>query len=129
MVQEYLPNAMQGDKRVLVLGGNVLDCCVRKLPSNGDFKFNDHCDENIAKDSLSNSEKNSFSQLADQLYQMGIYMAGLDVVDEKILEINVTSPCYFIKEINNLFGMNLEKIIIDQIIEYVENKLCSNILS
>ena len=46
---------------------------------------------------------------------MGIPMAGLDVVNEQIIEINVTSPCYFIKEINQHFGVNLEKTICDYI--------------
>ena len=45
-----------------------------------------------------------------------------DVIDEKILEINVTSPCYFIKEINNAFKINFEKIIVDGIIEIYNSK-------
>ena len=36
-------------------------------------------------------------------------MAGLDVIDGRIIEVNVTSPCYFIKEINGLYGVHLEK--------------------
>ena len=44
-------------------------------------------------------------------------MAGLDVIDEKIIEVNVTSPCYFIKEINNYFSVNLEKGIVDFILK------------
>ena len=40
-------------------------------------------------------------------------MAGLDVIDGKIIEVNVTSPCYFIKEINNLYGTSLENEICD----------------
>jgi len=47
---------------------------------------------------------------------MGIVMAGLDVIDEQIIEVNVTSPCYFIKEINNYFSANLEKKIIDRLL-------------
>lgn len=43
-------------------------------------------------------------------------MAGLDVIDEQIIEINVTSPCYFIKEINNYFSIDLEKKIVDYIL-------------
>jgi len=125
MVQKYLPTATSGDKRVLILGDKVLDWCVRKLPSNGDFKFNDHCDQNIVRDCLSSSEKVKFTELAQKLNQKGIFMAGLDVVDEKILEINVTSPCYFIKEINNAFGIELEKIVADFIISHVDDKLYS----
>ena len=47
---------------------------------------------------------------------MGIFMAGLDVIDEQIIEVNVTSPCFFIKEINNYFSTSLEKKITDFIL-------------
>ena len=52
MVQKYIPKARFGDKRVMFLGDEVLDVCVQKLPSNDDFKFNKHCDKNIAKAEL-----------------------------------------------------------------------------
>ncbi len=125
MVQKYLPNAMKGDKRVMIIGDEVIDYCVRKLPSNDDFKFNNHCDANVVKDTLTVHEKQKFTQLAKELNNLGIYMAGLDVVDEQILEINVTSPCYFIREVNNAFGIQLEKPIVDFILSTVENKLYS----
>jgi glutathione synthase len=111
MVQKYL--AHTGDKRVLFLGGEVLDYAVRKLPDNNDFKFNNHCEKNIVKDVLSLQEKSAFLPLAKQLNKMGLPLVGLDVIDGKIIEINVTSPCYFIKEINTLFGVQLEKQIVD----------------
>ncbi len=125
MAQKYLPKAMNGDKRVMIIGDQVLDYCVRKLPSNDDFKFNDHCDDTVVKDTLTGTEKIKFSQLAKQLNKLGIFMAGLDVVDEQILEINVTSPCYFIKEVNNSFNVQLEKILVDFILTAVQNKLFS----
>lgn len=116
MVQKYIPAAEFGDKRVLILGGEVLDECVVKLPSKDDFKFNTHSDEFIKKAMLTPSEKAKFSQVAQKLNQMGIVMAGLDVIDEQIIEVNVTSPCYFIKEINNYFSVSLEKKIVDCIL-------------
>ena len=58
--------------------------------------------------SLSDSEKEKFSVVAQGLKKLGILMAGLDVVDEKIIEINVTSPCYFIKEINERFSTRID---------------------
>ncbi len=126
MVQKYLPGAAQGDKRVLIFGEEVYDYCVRKLPSNNDFKFNEHKDECIKKDVLSDFEKRAFSKLAKELSQKGILMAGLDVVDGKILEVNVTSPCYFIKEINNAFGIAFEKMLVDKIFSHVEQRcLCA----
>lgn len=117
MVQKYISNAEFGDKRVLILGGKVLDECVVKLPSRDDFKFNTHSDEFIKKSSLTNSEKVKFTQVAMKLNEMQLPLAGLDVIDEKIIEINVTSPCYFIKEINNYFSTSLEKVIVNYLLE------------
>lgn len=122
MVQKYIPDAIYCDKRVLILGGRVLDYVVQKLPSNDDFKFNDHCDANIIKSEISDIEKAKFTLVAERLYDMGISMAGLDVIDGKIIEINVTSPCYFIKENNNHFGCNLEKEITEYILSEVNSK-------
>lgn len=125
MVQEYIPQAKYGDKRVLLLGGKVLPYCVQKLPSNNDFKFNDHCDANIVKAVLSDSEIANFTSVAEALLDSGIHMAGLDVIDEKIIEINVTSPCFFIRENNNCFGCHLEKEITDYIYSAVQKELCA----
>ena len=116
MVQRYLEKAKYGDKRVLFLGEEVLPYCVQKLPSNDDFKFNEHCDANIIKAVLSEEELEKFKPVAKKLNSMGIYMTGLDVIDGKIIEINVTSPCYFIKEINHHFGIELEKQVTDFIL-------------
>ena len=118
MVQKYISAAQFGDKRVLILGGEVLDECVVKLPSNGDFKFNNHSDEFIKKAALTQNEKIKFTKVAKKLNEKRIFMAGLDVIDEQIIEINVTSPCYFIKEINNYFSTNLEKTIVNYILKY-----------
>lgn len=119
MCQKYIPAAQFGDKRVLILGGEVLDECVIKLPSKDDFKFNTHSDEFIKKAALTQSEKVKFTQVAKKLNEMGIPLAGLDVIDEQIIEVNVTSPCYFIKEINNYFSVSLEKKIVDYMLSVI----------
>lgn len=123
MVQKYIPKAIFGDKRVLFLGDEVLDVCVQKLPSNDDFKFNEHCDSNIVKAELTESEKEKFLPVAKELNSMGLPLVGLDVIDEKIIEINVTSPCYFIKEINKHHNVELEKKITKFILSRVYSKL------
>ena len=123
MVQKFIPAVKYGDKRVLTLGEEVLDECVIKLPTSDDFKFNTHNDTYVKKGILSNTEKINFTNVAKSLNKMGIYMAGLDVVDGQIIEINVTSPCYFIKEINNNFCTNIETKIGDYILSLVEDKV------
>lgn len=113
MVQKFLPGVKHGDKRVLTLGDKVLKYCVRKLPTRDDFKFNTHNDNYIVKAELAEEEYENFTEVAKKLNLMGLPMAGLDVIDGRIIEVNVTSPCYFIKEINNLYGVQLEKELCD----------------
>jgi glutathione synthase len=113
MVQKFIPEVKQGDKRVLTLGDKVLPYCIKKLPSGDDFKFNTHSDNFIVKADLSKEEINNFTNVAKKLNSMGISMAGLDVINGKIIEVNVTSPCYFIKEINSLYNIHLEDEICD----------------
>ena len=120
MVQKYLPGAIYGDKRVLILGEEILPYCVQKTPSNDDFKFCEHNDNQIKKAVLTDDEREKFLPVAKKLNSMGIFMAGLDVIDGKIIEVNVTSPCYFIRENNHHFGCHLENTITDFIIEKVE---------
>ncbi len=127
MVQKYIPQAIYGDKRVLILGDEVLDYCVQKLPSNDDFKFNEHNDNCVKKAVLSSTEKENFTKIAQELNKLGLYMAGLDVIDGKIIEVNITSPCYFIREINNAFGIHLERTIVDYILSKVPAPSAANV--
>ena len=109
MVQRYLPQGIKGDKRVLTLGNSVLEYCIVKHSTKDDFKFNTHSMDYISKGVLTKDESVAFGKVAQKLSDMGILMAGLDVIDGKIIEINVTSPCYFIKEINSFYGIHLEE--------------------
>ncbi len=109
MVQRFIPEVKKGDVRVLTLGDKVLPYTVKKLPGNDDFKFNTHNDNFLTKSNLTAEDISLFTPVAEKLNAMGIKMAGLDVIDKKIIEINVTSPCYFIKEINAIYGCRLEK--------------------
>lgn len=119
MVQQFIPGVKQGDKRVLTLGDRVLKYCIKKLPTEDDFKFNTHSDSYIVQSSLNDSEYANFTNVAKKLNEMGLPMAGLDVIDGKIIEVNVTSPCYFINEINRLYGVTLEKEISDYLLTHV----------
>ncbi len=119
MVQEFIPAVKQGDKRVLTLGNKVLKYCIKKLPTNDDFKFNTHNDNFITSAELTDVEFEHFTKVAEKLNAMGIQMAGLDVIDGRIIEVNVTSPCYFIKEINGLYKTNLEHEICDFILQEI----------
>jgi len=113
IVQEYLKNADHKDKRVIVIGGKVYEECITKLSGKDDFKFNTHKDEFFQKTDLSAKEREIADGVSPKLMEDGLYLVGLDVMDEKLIEINVTSPCFFIKEINSMFGVELEKRVVD----------------
>ena len=122
MVQEFIPEVKQGDIRVLTLGDRVLPYAIKKLPTSDDFKFNTHNDDFIVGSGLTKSDLEMFTPVAKKLNSLGIKMAGLDVINGKIIEVNVTSPCYFIKEINRIYNIHLEN-------EICEFLLTKNLLS
>lgn len=116
MVQEFIPDVKNGDTRILTLGENILPYSIKKLPSSDDFKFNTHDDRFLVKSELNKEDLEYFTPIAQKLNSMGIVAAGLDIIDKKVIEINVTSPCYFIKEINSAYNISLEKIICDKLL-------------
>ncbi|MBQ8848002.1 MAG: hypothetical protein IJ003_03570 [Candidatus Gastranaerophilales bacterium] len=119
MVQEYLPAIKDGDKRLIYICGKIFDYCVTKVATNNDFKFNEHNQNTLKFAQLTPAEKEIENKIKDKLEHAGIYMAGLDVIDGKIIEINITSPCFFINEINDIFKIRFEKIIVDKIENYI----------
>lgn len=121
MVQKYLPGAVNGDKRVLIIGNKVMDECIRKLPGNHNFKFSIHSDNYFETSELTENERNMAQNIADVLSKRGLYLIGLDVIDEKVIEINVTSPCYFIREINQHDGIRFQDKIMTCLEELIEN--------
>lgn len=122
MVQEYLEGAAQGDKRILIVGEHVFDECITKLPGKDDFKFSEHSDKYFETSKLNEEEKKMALEVAKYLNSVELYMVGLDVADGKIMEINVTSPCYFIREINSHNGECFQDILMDKLIELIELK-------
>ncbi|MBQ8887393.1 MAG: hypothetical protein IJY61_06805 [Candidatus Gastranaerophilales bacterium] len=120
MVQEYLPEAKNGDKRVLIIGETVLDRCIQKLPAEHNFKFSVHSDKYFKGVELTENEKAMAQKIAQELSKRGIYLVGLDVISEKVIEINVTSPCYFIREINQNYGIHFEDKIMACLEEIIE---------
>ena len=122
MVQKYLEGAAKGDKRVMILGEHVFDECVRKLPGKDDFKFSMHSDEYFEKAELTPEEKEMAQAVAKRLNIVELYMVGLDVADGKIMEINVTSPCYFIREINAHYDCRFQDVFMEKLLGLIEYK-------
>ena len=123
MVQKYLPEAKNGDKRILIIGETVLEECIQKLPGEHNFKFSIHSDKYFQSCKLSENEKYMAEKIAQVLSKKGLYLIGLDVICEKVIEINVTSPCYFIREINQHYGIKFEDKIMSLLENLIEKKI------
>lgn len=124
MAQKYIEKAKDGDKRIIIIGGEVYEESVIKISSHDDFKFNTHKDEFIKKSPLTDKEKEICQSLSAKLIEDGLHFVGIDMIDNQIIEINVTSPCFFIKEINAFFDTNIEIRIVDYMehLIYTKNK-------
>lgn len=120
IVQEYMKKANNQDKRIIMIAGQFYEECLYKVSGEEDFKFTSHRDKYLKKAQLTDKERQMCRDISAKLLEDGLYLVGLDVMDERMIEINVTSPCFFIKEINKMFGVSLEKRIIDDIEKLLE---------
>ena len=120
MLQKYMPEAKFGDKRVLIIGEEIMSECIQKIPQENNFKFAVHSDKYFKDTKLSSNEKYMAEKIAKILSERGLYLVGLDVINEKVIETNVTSPCYFIREINQHYGIHFEDKIIAKIEKLIE---------
>lgn len=121
-VQEFLGKGQGGDKRAFIIGDKVYPVSLRKLPGKDDFRFNTHSDEYFQKEYLTEKEMIAAKEIAKYLKSQGILMSALDLIDEKVTEINVTSPCYFFKEMNRLHNIQFQNHVMEHLIELTENE-------
>ncbi len=120
MVQEYLHEVKtQGDVRIMMLGGEILGA-MRRIPAEGDFRTNIHAGATPAKHVITESDRRICAAVSDRLVQDGLHFVGLDVIGDKLVEINVVSPGG-IPRINQLDGVKLEAKVIDFVEKRVEN--------
>lgn len=115
ILQEYVAGATNGDVRILMLNGTPIGA-MRRIPSEKDVRSNINAGGREVKHQLSKEEKALCKALGPQLVRDGLYLVGLDVINGKLIEVNVLSPGG-ITRINKLNRVKLQKNIID----FVEN--------
>ena len=112
MVQKYIPEITQGDKRILMVDGKPASYALARIPGAGDFRGN------LAKGGtgkgipLTDRDHWICQQIGPELKRRGIMFAGLDVIGEYLTEINVTSPTC-IRELDAQFGLNIAADLFD----------------
>ena len=113
MVQEYLPDVVKGDKRVLLLDGEPLGAILR-VPRKDDVRSNIHVGGTVEKAPLDDHDGRIIAALRDRLRADGLVFVGLDVIGGRLTEVNVTSPTG-IQQMSRLDGVNLSGKVIDWI--------------
>jgi glutathione synthase len=117
MVQEYLPAVRQGDKRVLLLDGRLLGAILR-VPRADDLRANIHAGGTVQASSLTAREQSLVEAVGPKLREMGLYFVGLDLIGERLTEVNVTSPTG-IQELGRLTGTTPEA----EVIRWIEARV------
>ncbi|WCE32200.1 glutathione synthase [Vibrio sp. SCSIO 43137] len=119
ILQDYIEGAEEGDKRILMLNGEPIGA-MRRVPAQGEIRSNIHAGGTVVKHSITKEEKRLCAAIGPKLVRDGLYFTGLDVIGNKLVEVNVLSPGG-ITRINKLNRTRLQR----QVIDFVENIVLS----
>ena len=110
LVQEYQPAVRVGDKRVILLDGVPLGAILR-VPRPDDVRANIHAGGRVEPCELSANEQKLVAAMAPKLREHGLWFVGLDLIGERLIEVNVTSPTG-IEELARFLGRPVEEDVI-----------------
>jgi glutathione synthase len=114
MAQRYLPEIVDGDKRILLIGGQVVPFCLARVPLAGESRGNLAAGGKGQARPLTKRDREIAEHLAPILSDRGLLLVGLDVIGDCLTEINVTSPTCF-QEIMQQTEFDVAKLFIDQL--------------
>ncbi len=112
MAQRYLPQIVDGDKRVLLIGGKPVPFCLARIPMAGETRGNLAAGGTGVARALTPRDREIAEALAPALHAQGLLLVGLDVIGSNLTEINVTSPTCF-QEITQQSGCNVAGLFMD----------------
>jgi len=113
IVQRYLPEVRQGDKRIILVDGKAVGGIMR-VPARGEARANLHVGGTAVKSTLTRREQEICVAIGPELARRGMIFVGIDVIGDYLTEINVTSPTG-IQQIDRFDGINISAQIWDAI--------------
>jgi glutathione synthase len=111
MVQKYVPEIVQGDKRILVIGGEPVPFSLARIPQGSEIRGNLAAGGLGRAQPLSARDREIAAALGPILASRGLLLVGLDVIGDSLTEINVTSPTCF-QEITQQTGFDVATVFI-----------------
>ena len=121
LAQEYVATARQGDKRVIVLDGEPVGAVLR-VPRDDDVRSNLHVGGVEQRATVDDDDRRICARLAPHLRELGLYLAGIDVIGGKLTEVNVTSPTC-VQHIDRLDGRLGQDRVVSLIVDGAVAKL------
>ncbi|MEE8532455.1 MAG: glutathione synthase [Alphaproteobacteria bacterium] len=113
IVQRYLAEVRQGDRRIILIDGEAAGV-INRIPAQGEARANMHVGATAVKAELNARDREICETIGPALKERGLIFVGIDVIGDWLTEINVTSPTG-IQEIDRFDGVNLEARIWDAI--------------
>ena len=114
MMQKYIPEIVKGDKRVLLINGQVVPFALARIPQNGEIRGNLAAGGLGKAQPLSRRDREIAETLAPVLVGRGLFLVGLDLIGDWLTEVNVTSPTCF-REITSQTGFDVAKMFVDEL--------------
>ena len=118
MIQEYIPEITEGDKRILVINGKPMLAAIARVPAKGELRGNLAAGASAVAKSLSERDQWICNEVAPALVEKGLLLVGLDIIGDYLTEINVTSPTCF-KEYKELCDIDVAQIFIEAVEESI----------
>ena len=118
MVQRFIPEIRDGDKRILLVNGEAVPYALARIPAPGETRGNLAAGGTGVAVPLSRRDRWISEQLGPELRARGILFAGIDVIGEYLTEVNVTSPTC-IRELDRAFDLDIA----GQLMDTIEEKL------
>ncbi|PJK11908.1 glutathione synthase [Lysobacteraceae bacterium NML120232] len=120
MAQRYLPEIVDGDKRVLLVDGEPVEYALARIPQGDEFRGNLAAGGRGEGRPLTAREKQIAARVGPEMKRRGMLFVGLDVIGDWMTELNVTSPTG-VRELEKQFGIN----IVGKLFDAIESRLAA----
>ena len=117
MIQEFIPEISEGDKRILIVDGKPMSASIARVPAEGELRGNLAAGASAVAKSLSDRDLWICEEVGPSLVEKGLLLVGLDIIGDYLTEINVTSPTCF-KEYKELCDIDVAEIFIESVEEF-----------
>ncbi|MEI6336702.1 MAG: glutathione synthase [Methylococcaceae bacterium] len=119
MAQKYIPEIKDGDKRILMINGVAVPYALARIPAQGESRGNLAAGGRAEGRKLTEQDLWIANQVGPTLREKGLVFVGLDVIGDKLTEINVTSPTCA-QELDQQFGLNITGLLMDHIEQHLQ---------